>query len=90
MADAKDRDEAEFLLIMMARQVRLIIWAKEDLDTLKLPPWMKNNLSHQAEKWSLEQLLDFHSKLLELDRENKHSRLPENLEASLELLVAGL
>lgn len=90
LAAAKNRDEAEFLLIMMARQVRLLIWAKEDQDTLKVPPWMKNNLTRQSEKFTLAQLIELHGKLLELDRDNKHSRLPENLEASLELLVAGL
>lgn len=90
LLEAKNRDEAEFLLIMMARQVRLLIWAKEDADTLKLAPWMKSNLSRQSEKFTLDELLSFHNKLLELDRDNKHSRLPENLDASLELLVAGL
>lgn len=90
LQEAKNRDEAEFLLIMMARQVRLLIWAKEGPETLKLPPWMKNNLSRQSEKFTLDELLSFHNKLLGLDRDNKHSRLPENLEASLELLVAGL
>lgn len=90
LQQAKNRDEAEFLLIMMARQVRLLIWAKEDPDTLKLPPWMKNNLTRQAEKFTSSELRTLHNKLLELDRDNKHSRLPENLDASLELLVAGL
>lgn len=90
LAEAKNRDEAEFLLIMMARQVRLLIWAKEDVDTLKVPPWMKHNLTRQAEKFTSSELRALHNKLLELDRDNKHSRLPENLDASLELLVAGL
>lgn len=90
LQEAKNRDEAEFLLIMMARQVRLLIWAKEDTDTLKVPPWMEHNLAQQADKFTSSQLRVFHGKLLELDRDNKHSRLPENLEASLELLVAGL
>lgn len=90
LLEAKNRDEAEFLLIMMARQVRLLIWAKEDKETLKLPPWMKNNLIRQSEKFTLAQLIALHGRILELDRDNKHSQLPENLDASLELLVAGL
>lgn len=90
LQEAKNRDEAEFLLIMMARQVRLLIWAKEDPDTLKVPPWMRHNLTQQASKFTSYELREFHGKLLELDCDNKHSRLPENLDASLELLVAGL
>lgn len=90
LEQAKNHDEAEFFLIMMARQVRLLIWAKEDPETLKVAPWMKNNLTRQAEKFTSSELRALHNKLLELDRDNKHSRLPENLDASLELLVAGL
>lgn len=87
---ALKKSTPEFLLIMAARQLRLLIWTKGDPETLKVQDWQKSRLRKQAEKFSLERLIGLHGKLLELDRMNKHSQLPENLSASLELLVVGL
>lgn len=80
----------EFLLIMAARQLRLLIWAKTEPETLKVQDWQKSRLRRQAEKFKLERLIELHGKLLELDRMNKRSQLPEDLSASLDLLVVGL
>lgn len=80
----------EFLLIMAARQLRLLIWAKTEPETLKVQDWQKSRLRRQAEKFSIERLIELHGKLLELDRMNKRSQLPEDLSASLDLLVVGL
>lgn len=82
--------EAEFVLFMLGRQIRFLIWAKEEPETLALPDWQKTRLIKQAEKFSPDELLSLHRRLLELDRANKHSQLAENLSASLELLLAGL
>lgn len=82
--------EPEFIFVMLARQVRLLIWAKLDPDTLNVPDWQKKKLISQAKTFSPEQLLGLHAKLLEIDKMNKLSQLPESLPASLELLVAGL
>lgn len=82
--------EPEFVFIMLARQIRLLIWAKLDPDTLNVPDWQKRKLISQTKGFSPEQLLNIQSRLLEIDRMNKLSQLPESLPASLELLVAGL
>ncbi|MBI2268360.1 MAG: hypothetical protein HYU80_02820 [Candidatus Blackburnbacteria bacterium] len=80
----------EFLLIMLSRQVRLLIWVKCDPDTLKVPGWQKTKLITQAEKFTVDQLFSLHNKLLELDRAQKHSQLPEDLPSSLALLALSV
>lgn len=83
------REEAEFLLFMLAARIRQLIWIKENPQSLKLPDWQKRKLARQAKAWQTNKLYQFHSKLLELDRMNKRSLLPENLFSSLDLLIAG-
>lgn len=90
LQQAKAEDSGEFLLFMMAQRVRLLIWAKEDAKSLKLPTWQKGRIISQSKKWTKGELLDLHGRFLELDRANKLSGLPENLSASLDLLVASL
>ncbi|MBI4033181.1 MAG: hypothetical protein HY377_01575 [Candidatus Blackburnbacteria bacterium] len=75
---------------MLARQARLLIWAKLDPKTLKVAPWQRSRLLEQAKKWDRDKLLAFHSELLNLDRANKRSRLPEDLSSSLDLLIASI
>lgn len=87
---ALKQSNPEFLLIMLARQLRLLIWTEGDPETLKLLEWQKSRLRNQAEKFNLDQLVKLHGKLLEFDRLNKRSGLPENLEASLELLLISI
>lgn len=80
----------DMLVIMLSRQIRLLYCALVDPKNLKLPDWQKRNLEQQAKKFTPGQLLKIHKQLLELDRKNKRSQLPENLEASLDLLVASI
>src|SRR3989344_4382016 len=80
-------DAPEFLLFMMSRQVRLLLWAKLDPDSLILAPWQRTKILNQARLWGEGELMDFHSKLVELDRGNKQSRLAVDLATSLELLL---
>lgn len=87
---ALKESQEEFIFTMLARQVRLLIWAKEDPEGLNLPSWQKTRLLKQAEKISKVQLRLLHGKLLEIDRENKKSQLPEGLSSSLELLLLSL
>ena len=84
------KDSADFLFVMLAKHVRMLAWAKIDPKTLLAPPWQKDSLIKQASKFSEDQLIGLHSKLLEIDRKNKRSQLPEDLSASLDLLVASL
>lgn len=86
----ENQKENEFILIMFLRQIRLLIWTKEDPESLNLASWQKNKLISQASKFTSPQLRVLHTKLLDLDRMNKKSQLPEGLGESLELLVASI
>lgn len=90
MQDKQVRDQAEFLFIMLARQVRNLIWVKEDPGSMNVPSWQKGKLKAQAEKFDEKTLRNVQTKLLEMDYSSKTSRLPENLAASLDMLVASL
>lgn len=87
---AKSSLPPEMLLVMTARQVRLLIWAKTDPKTLKLSPWQKQKLIKQAENFEEKDLYALHSKLLEIDRKQKTSTAAQNLPSTLDLLVAGI
>lgn len=90
LQNTKKSTSAEFLLAMIARQLRLLIWTKMEPATLTAAAWQKKKLTEQAKKFDEKQLLDLHKKLLEIDRLEKRSELPENLYSSLELLVASI
>lgn len=87
---AMKENSPDMLLIMLSRQVRLLYCALVDPNNLKLPDWQKRNLEQQAKSFTPSQLLKIHNQLLKLDRKNKRSQLPENLEASLDLLIASI
>lgn len=85
---AKRENPPEMLLAMMGRQVRLLIQVKAG-GAARLAPWQKRNLENQAARFELSGLIELHSKLLDLDRKQKKSQLPEDLSSSLDLLVVG-
>lgn len=80
----------ELLVAMLARQLRLLIWAKEDPETLNFPSWQKGKITSQAARFDEEKLRDLHGKLLGIDKKNKLSQLPENLTSSLELFILSI
>ena len=82
--------EAEFLLIMLSQRVRQLLWVKLDPNSLTMVPWQRAKLAQQASKLTSQQLTWLHSKLLEIDRDQKSSQLPENLFSSLELLLTSI
>lgn len=90
LSESLKKDAPDLLLVMIARHVRNLAWVKVEPESFAAPDWMKRNLTGQAGKFTKEQLVDLHHKLLELDRASKTSQLPENLQSSLELLVASL
>ncbi len=90
LEESLKKDPADFLLIMIARHIRNLIWVKVEPESMAIPDWQKRNLQGQASKFTKEQLYNLHHQLLELDRGSKTSQLPENLSASLEVLVASL
>ena len=70
-----EQDSDEFLLIMIGRHIKNLIWIKEDSQTFKGADWQKQRLLVQAKKFSQEQLRGLHTKLLELDRRNKSKNI---------------
>lgn len=80
-------EEAEVALVMLARQIRLLLG---DDDFEKLAPWQKDRITSQAKKFTTEELVEFHAKLLEADYNNKTGQTPLDLGTSLELLLLSL
>jgi DNA polymerase-3 subunit delta len=86
------------LLSMIARQVRLLIIARDHAakggssgslaSAVALPPRVAQNLAGQARRWSAATLERVLATLVQLDRESKTGG--QELEASLEVLVAEL
>lgn len=87
---AKGENPPDMLLVMLSRQIRLLYCLLVDPENIDLPEWQRRNLEAQAKKFKPKQLLGLHRELLELDRKNKKSQLPEDLGASLDLLAASL
>lgn len=88
----QSQDEAEMIFYMLARQIRLLIQAKDkEVDKLlKMPFWQKNKLISQANKFSLNQLLFLHKQLTEIDYQQKVGQDPYNLSSRLDLFIASL
>jgi len=79
--------EVNFLFLMLVRQIRLLILAKEKKDILKLPSWQKAKLQKQASPFTQETLLLIYKKLLRIDFQQKTSGSPYSLQNLLELLL---
>jgi DNA polymerase III delta subunit len=79
-------EDAQFLFIMLARQVRLLIQAK-DGGVIKGPPFMISKLKKQAGSFAMEKLLTLHSKLLSIDLGFKTSSNNLTLAQELDLLL---
>jgi hypothetical protein len=82
--------DVNFLFLMLVRQVRLLILAKEKKDVLKLPPWQKAKLQKQASPFTEEALLLIYKKLLQINFQQKTSGSPYSLENLLELLLTEI
>lgn len=82
-------DGAEFCFAMLARQVRLLISAKDD-GQLKGAPFIVSKLRKQAHGFTLEKLLSTHKQLLQFDLAHKQSQTRQTLEQELDLLIYTL
>lgn len=85
LSDLLKSQSSEFILLMIVRQIRLLILAKND--TLNLPPWMLAKLKFQAAKVTEKNLLDIYKELLLLDKRMKTSKNLLPLTAELDLLI---
>lgn len=86
---ALEQDGAMMCLAMLARQIRLLIQAKENAK-IKGPPFMIAKIKKQSQYFSLEQLLYLHKKLCLLDGAEKTSTNLMTLEQSLEGLIIDI
>lgn len=87
LAKAAAAESAEFCLLMLIRQLRLLIQAKEN----RLPPmapFMIGKIKKQAEPFSLMQLVALHSGIFEIDKRQKTGTSPANTCQELEVLWA--
>jgi DNA polymerase III delta subunit len=82
-------DGAEFIFLMMARQIRLLIQVKEG-EANKLAPFMLSKLKKQAGEFSLAKLLTIHQQLYQIDTKLKQSTSLLSLEAELDLLLLNM
>lgn len=84
------KDEgAFFCFTMIVRQIRLLIAAVDD-GKLSGAPFIVSKLKKQAQSFNLQQLLDIHTKLLEIDYRQKRSLSKLTLEEELDLLILSL
>ncbi len=87
-----DKKNIDFAFYMLARRVNQLILAKQEVKNgLKsLASWQRGKLYKQAGRFSLNQLLDFYKKLLEIDTVLKTGKTLMGLEYHLDLLTATL
>ncbi len=82
-----EREEEQFVFIMLIRQVRTLIAFVFD-GVYEGPPFLRAKVASQARHFSKEKLLAFHSQLLDLDEKQKSSQLTMSLTANLDLILA--
>ncbi len=76
-----ETDAPEFILIMLARQIRQLIQALDPSN--KLPPWQKQKLSKNAQTFGLKKLVRLHHQLTQLDVNNKTGQSAADLTSGL-------
>jgi len=87
--ESVEGDGAEFVFLMIARQIRILIQVKENKPP-KVAPFMLSKLSRQAKEFSLKKLLDLHQQLYLIDQKQKQSTGLLNLEGELDLFLFNM
>ncbi len=82
-------DGAEFILLMLARQIRMLIQIKEN-QVPKMAPFLLAKLKKQAQEFSLAKLLVLHQQLYQIDQKQKQSTNLLSLEAELDLFLFNM
>lgn len=91
----KSQEAAEVVLVMLSRQFRLLLLAKQSdaqlsPDWSRLSPWQQQKLSRQSSSFSEAKLKALLSQLSQIDYDTKTSQSSLNLGDSLELLLLNL
>jgi hypothetical protein len=82
-------EDPHLCLIMLARQIRMLIQVKES-GTMAGAPWMVQKIKKQSQSFSLQQLLNIHDQLLEIDLRQKTSDNALKLDQELDLLLLNM
>jgi hypothetical protein len=82
-------DSSEFVFLMIARQIRILLQIKDNHPP-KLAPFMLSKLNKQAKEFSLEKLLNLHHQLYLIDQKQKLSTGLLDLEGELDLLLFNM
>ncbi|MCL5090829.1 MAG: hypothetical protein M1514_02345 [Patescibacteria group bacterium] len=82
--------EPGYLFLMLVRQIRMLILAKDPKDVLKIAPWQKGKLLSQAKLFKIENLISLYQELSEIDYQEKTSGSPFPLGNLLELFVTKI
>lgn len=81
---------AEFVFVMLVRQIRLLIMTKELGKNIGLPVWMAAKLTKQGESFTLPLLLSLYADLLTIDTRIKSGTSPFVLKDALELWLTKM
>ena len=84
----KDLVDENYLFIMLARQIRLLILVKGN-ETADLAPWQVGKLKKQAEKFSEAQLFGLYRGLRDLDYNQKTSQSIGSYFNEIEFLISN-
>lgn len=76
-------------MIMLARQIKFLITAKEG-GKISGAPWMAQKIIRQSQNFSLKQLLSIHQRLFTIDIKQKSSHKLLELEQELDLLLLSM
>lgn len=89
LQEAVKKDGEYLCFVMLIRHIRLLLLAKTG-GTIKGPPFMVSKYASQAKLFSQQQLLDLHTKLVEIDEQSKTSSSSLKLQSQLDLLTLGV
>lgn len=76
----------ELIFYLFSRRISQLIQIKDNSELVKTSPWQKQKLQSQAHAWTLDQLLNWHNRLLKLDFAQKNGQDPFSLLTSFEQL----
>ncbi len=79
----------EFIYLMIVRQIRLLLLAKEKA-LPALPFWLSKRINFQASQFEKNQLLKLYQKLLVIDIKEKNNLTSLNLGEAIDLWLATL
>lgn len=82
-------EDPHLCLVMLARQIRMLIQAK-DGGSISGSPWMVKKIKKQSQSFNLPQLLNIHHRLLEIDLRQKTSTNTLELDQELDLLLLSM